>query len=99
MISDINLHFKRLILVLPQIFASRPAKSKRRLKINIEREAQPANLSNIKVFKILQIMIPSHTGINDFIGWVQQICIRLCARREKSEVPCLCGEIPLELPL
>jgi len=61
--SDINLHLKRLILVLPQIFASRPAKSKRRLKINPEREAQPANLSNIKVFKILHIMLSSQAAI------------------------------------
>ena len=59
MISDINLHFKRLILILSQMFASRPAKSQRRLKINSEREAQPTNLSNIKVFKILQIVLSS----------------------------------------
>jgi len=63
LISDINLNFKRLILVLPQIFASRLAKSKRRLKINLEREAKPANLRNIKVFKILQRMLPSQAAI------------------------------------
>jgi len=62
-ISDVNLHLKRLILILPQIFASCPAKSKRLLEINSEREAQPANLSNIKVFKILQIMLPSQAAI------------------------------------
>jgi len=50
-------------LVLPQIFSSCLTKSQRRLKINSEGEAKLANLSNIKVFKILQIMLSSQAAI------------------------------------
>jgi len=50
-------------LVLPQIFASRLAKSKRRLKINSEGEANPVNLRNIKAFKILQIIFTAQAAI------------------------------------